>query len=113
MEIWVKKIYNGNGELVKTIILDSYIQKVENPIGFIKADIEGAMFDALKGMVKTIRKYRPVLSFAIYHSAEEFFETKYCWMKLPKIWIIQCILILIFLNLCIFMERYYLPIQEN
>ncbi len=79
-----KKIYNGNGELVKTIILDSYIQKVENPIGFIKADIEGAMFDALKGMVKTIRKYRPVLSFAIYHSAEEFFETKILLDEITK-----------------------------
>lgn len=71
-----KKIYNGNGEFVKTIILDSYVQKIENSIGFIKADIEGAMFQALKGMVNTIQENRPVLSFAIYHSAEEFFETK-------------------------------------
>ena len=79
-----RKIYNGRGEDVRVIDLDSYTEKLSNPVGFIKADIEGAMFDALKGMVKTIRKYRPVLSFAIYHSAEEFFETKILLDEITK-----------------------------
>lgn len=48
----------------------------EKEIGFIKADIEGSMVTALKGMEQIIKKYRPVCSFAIYHSPYEFFETK-------------------------------------
>ena len=48
----------------------------EKEIGFIKADIEGSMISGLQGMEKIIKKFRPVCSFAIYHSPFEFFETK-------------------------------------
>ena len=70
------KIFNEIGNLVKSTTLDTYVESNNLNIGFIKADIEGSMFKALLGMKKTIRSYRPVLSFAIYHSPEEFFETK-------------------------------------
>ena len=71
-----KKIYNGNGEEVQLITLDDYTLKHKLNVGFIKADIEGAMYLALQGMRKTIINNRPILSLAIYHSAEEFFDTK-------------------------------------
>lgn len=71
-----KKIYNGNGDEVQLIVLDDYTNENNLTVGFIKADIEGAMFEALEGMQETIIKDRPVLSLAIYHSAKEFFDTK-------------------------------------
>jgi hypothetical protein len=35
-------------------------------------DIEGAEPVALKGAIKTIKKYRPKLAIAIYHSMNDF-----------------------------------------
>ena len=45
-------------------------------IGFIKADIEGAGRAALAGMRETIRRFRPILSIAIYHNKDEFLGVK-------------------------------------
>ena len=67
-------IYNGSGKAIKKITLDSYSKNLN--IGFIKADIEGACFEALSGMKETIKNNRPVLSLSIYHTGTEFFETK-------------------------------------
>lgn len=58
------------------IPLDDFVEENTLNVGLIKADIEGSMYDALQGMVKTIEKDRPVMSFSIYHSPIEFFETK-------------------------------------
>lgn len=70
------KIFNNDGYKLKSTSLDSFLSNKNCNIGFIKADIEGAMYKALIGMKETIYKYRPVLSFSIYHSPEEFFKTK-------------------------------------
>lgn len=70
------KIFNNEGYSIESTDLDSFFEDKNVNIGFIKADLEGAMNKALKGMQKIIRKYRPVLSLAIYHSPEEFFYTK-------------------------------------
>lgn len=43
---------------------------------FIKADIEGAGLDFVKGASATLKRYRPVLSIAIYHNPSEFFGIK-------------------------------------
>jgi FkbM family methyltransferase len=56
--------------------LDSFVSANKLRVGFIKGDLEGAMVEALKGMTETIKMHRPVLSLSIYHSPQEFFETK-------------------------------------
>ena len=43
---------------------------------FIKVDIEGNALEFVKGATKTLTKFRPVLSIAIYHNPYEFFEVK-------------------------------------
>lgn len=45
-------------------------------LGLIKMDIEGFESDALKGMEKNIKKYKPVLIISIYHNPEDFFGMK-------------------------------------
>ena len=56
--------------------LDSYVMDNNLNVGFIKTDLEGYGLKGLRGMTKTIKTYRPVLSLAIYHTTEEFFEMK-------------------------------------
>jgi len=46
-----------------------------NPV-FIKIDVEGAGMDCVVGGLQTLKKFRPVLSIAIYHNPIEFFEIK-------------------------------------
>ena len=51
--------------------LDDFIYENEiKNIRFIKIDIEGMEPDALTGLSKTIRRDRPTLSLAIYHTPE-------------------------------------------
>lgn len=67
---------NTGNTLVRVTDLDSYVFANNLNVGFIKTDLEGFGLKALNGMEKTIQNYRPVLSMAIYHSPEEFFEVK-------------------------------------
>jgi hypothetical protein len=55
-----------------TLSIDDFVDryKVEK-VDFIKMDIEGSEPGALKGAEKTIRKFRPVLAVAIYHSMDD------------------------------------------
>jgi FkbM family methyltransferase len=65
-----------------TISIDDFVR--ENGISridFIKMDIEGAEPVALKGAVETIRKFKPKLAIAIYHSMDDF-------INIPK-WILE------------------------
>lgn len=56
-----------------TISIDDYVkQKGITKIDFIKMDIEGAEPLALKGAIETIKKHRPKLAIAIYHSMSDF-----------------------------------------
>jgi FkbM family methyltransferase len=62
---------------VKLTDLDSFVKENNiNSVGFIKADLEGNMLAGLKGMAETIKRDRPVLSLAIYHTPVEFFDVK-------------------------------------
>lgn len=68
--------FDGKSKLVCSD-LDTIVQNKNMNVGFIKADIEGAMCHALKGMKNTIKKFRPVLDLTIDHSPKEFFESKF------------------------------------
>ena len=67
---------NGTFQVMMTDLDNFMAQFYPNQsIGFIKTDLEGSGIEALQGMKNTIKKYRPVLSLAIYHNGEEMFET--------------------------------------
>lgn len=57
------------------ISLDS-CKEVDGTVGWIKIDLEGYGLPAVKGMVETIKRDRPVLTLAVYHSADELFGIK-------------------------------------
>lgn len=56
-----------------TISIDDFVKLNNiNAIDFIKMDIEGAEPMALKGAIETIKRFRPKLAIAIYHSMDDF-----------------------------------------
>jgi FkbM family methyltransferase len=76
---------NGPGSKVKpesfkdqtgsatTITIDDFVAKSKlSKVDFIKMDIEGAESAALQGAIETIKKHRPKLAIAIYHSMKDF-----------------------------------------
>lgn len=55
-----------------TISIDDFVlQNNIKKVNFIKMDIEGAEMQALHGAVETIRRFRPRLAIAIYHSLDD------------------------------------------
>jgi FkbM family methyltransferase len=62
--------YNG---IVTSLSIDDLVSENYIPrIDFIKMDIEGAEPYALKGAIETIKKFKPKLAIAIYHSLSDF-----------------------------------------
>lgn len=61
-----------DGEIETLSIDDLVTQKGLERVDFIKLDIEGAEMDALKGAIRTIRKFKPKLAVALYHSIDDF-----------------------------------------
>jgi len=53
---------------IDDLVAEQNIKKVD----FIKMDIEGAEPYALKGAIDTIKRFKPVLAIAIYHSLDDF-----------------------------------------
>jgi FkbM family methyltransferase len=56
--------------------IDSFAKERNLNVGLIKLDIEGSEPGAVRGMVETIQRDRPILSIAIYHNPYAFFEIK-------------------------------------
>ncbi len=70
--VFMKKDQSFDGE-VKSLSIDQLVKDMNlEKIDFIKMDIEGAEPYALKGAEATIRKFRPKLAIAIYHSLDDF-----------------------------------------
>jgi FkbM family methyltransferase len=68
----MKPFYGQTGS-INTISIDDFIEKNNiDKVDFIKMDIEGSEQIALQGAIKTIKKFRPKLAVAIYHSMEDF-----------------------------------------
>lgn len=70
---------NQHEQEVDLVSIDDFAQKnpeIAPKIKLIKMDIEGAEPEALKGALKTIQTYRPILAISIYHNASDFFEIK-------------------------------------
>ena len=63
----------GEGDAtIETTTLDEVF--ADRRITFIKMDIEGAEYEALRGSEKTIRTQRPKLAISIYHKPEDIVE---------------------------------------
>ena len=65
------KITEEGETFIKAKALDTVLQGERTT--FIKMDIEGAEYRALKGAEKTIRKWKPKLAICVYHRWEDIF----------------------------------------
>lgn len=70
--------YETNNQ-IETVSLDSYFRN--RNCNFIKMDIEGAEYEALRGGMETIKRDRPILTISIYHSVEDFYRIPEYLMK--------------------------------
>jgi FkbM family methyltransferase len=58
---------------VQSLTIDDFAERERLArVDFIKMDIEGAEWNALHGAEKSIRRWRPQMAIAIYHSLEDF-----------------------------------------
>ncbi len=64
-----------NGRTVETITIDSL--NIQEPICFIKVDIQGCDLFALQGAVETIKRYKPVIIFEFEEQFQEEFNTTF------------------------------------
>ena len=56
------------------IPVTSIDEAVDGKVTFIKMDIEGAEYEALKGAENLIRRYKPKLAISVYHKFEDIWE---------------------------------------
>ncbi len=65
-------VTNGVGESISVVALDEELRN--EPISFIKMDLEGWEMNALRGAAVTIKNNKPKLAIAVYHAAKDFRE---------------------------------------
>lgn len=65
-----------SGVTVPITTLDTLFKNRKNKIGWIKMDIEGAAYHAIQGAINILKEDKPLLTLAIYHTPQEFFEIK-------------------------------------
>ncbi|WP_452231460.1 FkbM family methyltransferase [Lacinutrix sp. MEBiC02595] len=64
--------FEGQTGTAKTVSIDDFVKNhAIDKLDFIKMDIEGAEPIALEGAIETIKKFRPKLAIAIYHSIHD------------------------------------------
>ena len=62
----------ADGEEVPIFSIDDYFR--EQPISFLKADVEGYEWRMLHGAKKVIRRDRPKIAICVYHSAVDMYR---------------------------------------
>lgn len=72
----IANIDTKTGIPVRISTLDSLFADRQNKIGWIKMDVEGAAYNAINGAINILKEDKPLLSIAIYHTPQEFFEIK-------------------------------------
>ena len=63
-------------EEVDIITIDDFVAEHKLQVGLIKVDVEGFEPDVIQGALQTIKKQKPILVIAVYHSAKEYYELK-------------------------------------
>lgn len=58
----------------ETVSADDFLEGKNANIGLIKMDIEGFELEALKGAEGAIKKFKPVVLAAVYHTGKDFFK---------------------------------------
>ena len=66
----------GGTTQVKITTIDTFAEARHLQVGLIKMDIEGIGLQAVRGMVATLKRDRPVLSLAVYHCPDELLLIK-------------------------------------
>lgn len=61
---------------VEVTTVDAFVENRNLQVGLIKMDIEGMGLQAVRGMVATLKRDRPVLSLAVYHCPDELLRIK-------------------------------------
>jgi len=74
---FASKISPKGTELIKTMPLDD----LDIPATFIKMHLEGGELNALKGALRTIRDYRPILALTVYHNSDGIWKTPLFLMR--------------------------------
>jgi len=60
---------------VKTITIDDFVERNDiGKIDFIKMDIEGCEYNALRGARKVLSAFKPKLAISLYHKPQDFGE---------------------------------------
>lgn len=72
----IATINNTNGITVPIKTIDNLFKERKEKIGWIKMDIEGAACEAIEGAVEILKKDKPLLTLAVYHTPKEFFTIK-------------------------------------
>lgn len=62
---------NVQGETI-SISIDDFTERFDiQKINFIKMDIEGAEINALKGSIKSLKRFKPKLAISVYHNCDD------------------------------------------
>ena len=65
-------ICDDSDESIEVTTIDKeFLENRDEPITFIKMDIEGAELESLKGAQQIIKKYSPKLAISVYHKPED------------------------------------------
>ena len=69
-------VLSSGKDEVELISIDEFVKLKKLNIGFLKIDVEGHAYEAIDGAKEVIKRDRPIICVAVYHSPHEFFDTK-------------------------------------